>query len=202
MPNGALQLVEATRDEVVRPVEGAIHGYAQLAGLSHRDDRHHIARFDGFPDIVRVIAAIGQQDAGLWQIVAHDQVEAQIVRCLPRCDVCPHWQACTTDAKVDLGREVGGGPDTDPVDRFPTGRSRTAETLSPSPLGLNQWRPMAQSIVRHQVWCQAGLHRRYQLESRSARNLNPFCQHDLGAPQNVFATILKVVNQRDSELGH
>lgn len=34
-------------------------------------------------------------------------------------------------------------------------------------------------LVRHQVSCQAGLHRRYQLESRSDRHVNPFCQHDL-----------------------
>jgi len=34
-------------------------------------------------------------------------------------------------------------------------------------------------LVRHQVSCQAGLHRRYQLESRSARPVNPFCQHGL-----------------------
>ena len=34
-------------------------------------------------------------------------------------------------------------------------------------------------VVRHKVSCQAGLHRRYQLESRSARNVNPFCQHGL-----------------------
>ena len=35
-------------------------------------------------------------------------------------------------------------------------------------------------LVQHQVSCQAGLHRRYQLESRSARPVNPFCQHGLG----------------------
>ena len=35
-------------------------------------------------------------------------------------------------------------------------------------------------LVRHQVSCQAGLHSRYQIESRSARSVNPFCQHGLG----------------------
>jgi hypothetical protein len=34
-------------------------------------------------------------------------------------------------------------------------------------------------LVRHQVSCQAGLHRRYQLESRSEHPVNPFCQHGL-----------------------
>ena len=34
-------------------------------------------------------------------------------------------------------------------------------------------------LVRHQVSCQAGLHRRYQLESRSPRHVNLFCQHGL-----------------------
>ena len=37
-------------------------------------------------------------------------------------------------------------------------------------------------IVRHQVSCQAGLHRRYQLESRSTETVNPFCQHGLEHP--------------------
>ena len=36
-------------------------------------------------------------------------------------------------------------------------------------------------FVRHQVSCQAGLHSRYQLESRSARDGNPFCQHGLAS---------------------
>ena len=36
-------------------------------------------------------------------------------------------------------------------------------------------------LVRHQVSCQAGLHRRYQLESRLRLGVNPFCQHDLDA---------------------
>jgi hypothetical protein len=34
-------------------------------------------------------------------------------------------------------------------------------------------------FVRHQVSCQAGLRRRYQLESRSTHDGNPFCQHGL-----------------------
>jgi hypothetical protein len=34
-------------------------------------------------------------------------------------------------------------------------------------------------LVRHQVSCQAGLHRRYQLETRSERPVNHFCQHGL-----------------------
>jgi hypothetical protein len=34
-------------------------------------------------------------------------------------------------------------------------------------------------FVRYKVPCQAGLHRRYQLETRSALPVNPFCQHGL-----------------------
>lgn len=34
-------------------------------------------------------------------------------------------------------------------------------------------------LVRHQVSCQAGLHRRYQLELYPHRDVNPFCQHGL-----------------------
>jgi len=103
---GVLQPVEAPLDEVARPVEGAIHGNAQLAGVAHGDDRHHIARLHGFANIVRVIAAICEQDARLGQIVGHDQIEAQIVRRLPGRDFRPHGQADAIDAEVDLGREA------------------------------------------------------------------------------------------------
>lgn len=103
---GVLHLVEAALDEVAQAVEGAIHGDAQLAGLAHRDDRHDVARLHGFSNLVRVIAAIRQQDARLWQVVVHDQVEAQIVRCLPRRDVRSHGQTRAVDAEVDLGREA------------------------------------------------------------------------------------------------
>lgn len=72
---GIFELVEAALHQVAQPVEGAVHGNAQLAGLPHRDDRHDIARLHGFANLVRVIAAICQQDAGFGQVVVHDQVE-------------------------------------------------------------------------------------------------------------------------------
>ena len=75
---GILELVEAALDEVAQPVKGSVHGHAQLAGLSHRDHRHDVARLHGFSNPVRVIAAIRQQDGGLWQVVVHDEVKAQI----------------------------------------------------------------------------------------------------------------------------
>ena len=69
------------------------------------------------------MAAIRQRDAGLGLIVGHDRIEAQIVRYLPRRDLRPHGQARAVDAEVDLGREVEGGSEDDPVDRFPAERS-------------------------------------------------------------------------------
>ena len=101
-----LELVEASLDEVAQPVKGTVHGHAQLAGLAHRDHRHDVPRLHCFSNLVRVIAAIRQQDGGLWQVVVRDEVEAQIVRCLARRDVRPHGQARGVDAEVDLGREA------------------------------------------------------------------------------------------------
>ncbi len=63
-------------------VKGSVQGHAQLAGLAHRDDRNDVARFHGFSNLVRVIAAISQQDRRLGQVVVHDEIEALIVRCL------------------------------------------------------------------------------------------------------------------------
>jgi hypothetical protein len=48
-------------------------------------------------------------------------------------------------------------------------------------------------LVRHQVSCQAGLHRRYQLESHPARPVNPFCQHVLNAHLDNTTLILIIV---------
>lgn len=115
---GVLQFVEAPLDEVAEPVELAVDGHAQLAGFPHRDHWHDVSILHSFANSVSVIATIRQQDAGLGQVGVHDQIEAQIVRGLARCDVRPHGQASTIDAEVDLGREA---------------TARTAKTLSRSP---------------------------------------------------------------------
>lgn len=73
---------------------------------------------------------MGEQNALLGQVVSHDQIKAKVVRCLPSLDFGSHGQACRIDPQMDLGREVEGGPENDPVDRFPTRRSRAAETLA------------------------------------------------------------------------
>ncbi len=39
-------------------------------------------------------------------------------------------------------------------------------------------------LIRHQESCQAGLHRRYQLELYSKPDVNPFWQHGLGSSVN------------------
>ena len=44
-------------------------------------------------------------------------------------------------------------------------------------------------LFRHQVSCQAGLHRRYQLESRSTETVNPFCQHGLSSVELTPETV-------------
>ena len=103
---GVFQLVEAALDEVAQPVEGTVHRDEQPAYLSHGDNRDDVTGFHGFANIVRVITPIRQQDAGLRQVVGHDQIEAQIVRRLPRRNLRPHGQAGAVDAEVDLGREV------------------------------------------------------------------------------------------------
>jgi hypothetical protein len=115
---GVLELVEASLDEFVKPVEGSVLGHAQLAGLAHRDHRHNVAGLHGFANIVRVRAWIRQQDSGFGQAIVHDQIEAQIVECLPRRDVRPHGKARTIDPEVGLGRGA---------------TSKAAETLSLSP---------------------------------------------------------------------
>ena len=56
-------------------------------------------------------------------------------------------------------------------------------------------------LVRHQVSCQAGLHRRYQLEARSAHAVNPFCQHDLGGIFNIPNQIVALALQSLIEIG-
>ena len=101
-----LELVEAALDEVPQSIQGVIDANAHLAGLAHGDHRHHVSRFHGFSYVVRVIAAISQQNAWFRQVVLHDQVESEIVRCLAWRDLGSHWQACCIDPEVDLGRKA------------------------------------------------------------------------------------------------
>ncbi len=61
----------------------------------------------------------GQQDTRLWQVVGHDQIEPQIIRRLARRDFGSYGQTRCIDTEVDLGREVKGGSENDPGDRFP-----------------------------------------------------------------------------------
>ena len=103
---GVLELVEAALDHVAKSVKPVIDTDAHLAGLAHRNLGQDIALIHGFPNAVSIIAAIRQQHARLWQVVIHHQIEPQIVRCLPRRDVCSHWQSMRVDAEVDLGRET------------------------------------------------------------------------------------------------
>lgn len=90
----------------------------RIAVFPHWDHRHNFACLNGFSNVVRAIATICQQNAGLGQVVVHDQIEARIVRCLTRRGVRSRGRARTVDAEVDLGRET---------------TTRTAETLSRSP---------------------------------------------------------------------
>ena len=50
-------------------------------------------------------------------------------------------------------------------------------------------------FVRHKVSCQAGLHRRYQLEARLALPVNLFFQHDL-APTRSAKTPIRIVGNK------
>ena len=45
-------------------------------------------------------------------------------------------------------------------------------------------------LVRHEVSCQAGLHRRYQLESDPFSAVNPFYSHDLNLINYIFNNII------------
>ena len=80
---GILELVEAALDQVAQAIELAVDGDAEPSGLSHRDYRHDVSCLHGFANIVRVMAAIRQQDAGRGRVVGHDRVEAQIVLSAP-----------------------------------------------------------------------------------------------------------------------
>ena len=102
---GVLEFVEAALDEVSQPVEGASTATRSLwdlrigiTGTTLRASMvfEHCQSYSLDPPAGHRAPAC----------VIHEQVETQIVRCLPRCDVRPHGQASTVDAEVDLGREA------------------------------------------------------------------------------------------------
>ena len=90
---------------------------AHLAGFALGDLGDYIPRRHVFRNAVSIIASVGQQDAWPWQVVGHDQIESDVVGCLSRRDLGPHWQPCCIDAEMNLGREA---------------TSRSANTLSRS----------------------------------------------------------------------
>jgi len=77
--------------------------------------------------------------------------------------------------QVAPGRPRSGDPEN-PIQNKPMVRGLAAVRRTDSQDEAFKERPL---VVRHQVSCHAGLHCRYQLESRSPRPVNPFCQHAL-----------------------
>lgn len=117
-PTAVFQLVEAALDHVAQGIDGPVDSLAHLAVLSHGDHGQGVAALDVFPNFIRVIAPVGDQNGGLWQIVGHHQIVAGVVGILPWLDLGPHREACAVDPQVDLGRET---------------TSRTAKSLFRSP---------------------------------------------------------------------
>lgn len=112
------QLVEAALDHVAQGIDGHVDSLAHPSVLSHRYHGQGVAALDVFPNFIRVIAPVGDQNGGLWKIVGHHQIVAGVIGLLPRRDLGPHREACAVDPEMDLGRE-------------PT--SRTAKSLFRSP---------------------------------------------------------------------
>lgn len=55
----------------------------ELSSFAHRNDWQHLAHFHSLADVVRVVAALVEQDARLRQVVGHDQIEAEVVLVCP-----------------------------------------------------------------------------------------------------------------------
>lgn len=100
-----LQLVEAALDHVAQRIDRHVDRLAHLAVLSHGDHGQRVAALDVFPNFIRVIAPVSDQNGGLWQVVCHHQIISGVVGILPRRDLGPHREACAVDAQMDLGRE-------------------------------------------------------------------------------------------------
>lgn len=83
----------------------SVDGHPELSSFAHRNALQHIAHFHGLADMVRVVAAVPEQDARLRQVVGYYQIEAKVIRCLPRRDLGSHGQTCRINTQVDLGRE-------------------------------------------------------------------------------------------------
>ena len=117
-PTAIFQPVETPLDHVSQGIYGHVDSLAHLSVLAHRYHGQSVAALDVFPNFIRVIAPVGDQNGGLWQIVGHHQIVAGVVGILPWLDLGPHREACAVDPQVDLGREA---------------TSRTAKSLFRSP---------------------------------------------------------------------
>ena len=69
----------------------------RLPVLAHRYHGQSLAALDVFPNFVRVIAPVGDQNGGLRQGVSHHQLIPGVIGILPRRDLGPHREAGTVD---------------------------------------------------------------------------------------------------------
>ena len=99
-----LELSKAAPGQVAQGVEGPIHALTGLSVAAHRYDWDRVAGFRPGADAVGIVALICQQRGGRGQVVAHDEVEALVVRGLARRHVGPHRQAPSVRSEVGLGR--------------------------------------------------------------------------------------------------
>ena len=71
-----------------------------------RDDSCSAALGDRCPDMIAVIAPVGQKHASGWQIIIDQRIEALEVGDFTACHFRPDREAVSVGNEVDLGREA------------------------------------------------------------------------------------------------
>ena len=105
-PSRVLELIEAALNAVAQGVDVAIDGDLNLAVPACRNDSRRALFLQRFANMIKIIAAIGEQDFGFRALCFHQRVEARIIRDFARGDLCGYRQSFAVRAEVNFSREA------------------------------------------------------------------------------------------------
>ena len=105
-PSRTFEFVEAAFNLVSQGIEEAINRDGLPAVRPARNDRNSTLAGDGFANMVRVIAAIGEEYFRWRQVSIRQQVKALIVGNFTSADLSLHGQTKTIGDQMYLGRET------------------------------------------------------------------------------------------------
>jgi hypothetical protein len=103
---GAFEFVETTLNLVAQGIDKPINRNDLLSIGSGRNDSCATALFDSGSNVIGVIALIGNEDFGIWQVIINKGIIAFVVRHFATGNLCPDGQPHGIGYQMNLGRKT------------------------------------------------------------------------------------------------